>query len=134
MIQRALNTQAFTGQGEIEMMLYIHQEAAADDWSFDGAVKRAKETHPTGAPYMDVLAEYVQHNAGKNDDSEFLSDLNNFLKAFACDEKGALRTLEGGVHWEVEHPLMGQGHQVPAHQECMIDGQLGLDEGVRWHL
>ena len=95
MIQRALNTQAFTGQGEVEMMLSLHGEAAADDWSFDGAVKRAKEAHPQCAPYMDVLAEFVEQNAGKNDDSEILSDLNIFLTAVACDEKGALRTLGG---------------------------------------
>ena len=68
---------------------------------------------------MEVLADYVKENAGKNDDSEILADLNNFLKAFACDDKGALRTLGGGVHWEVEHHLMGQGHQVPAPQERM---------------
>ena len=62
MIQRALNTQAFTGQGEIDIMLYLHSEAVVDDWSFDGAINRAKETHPQCAPYMDVLAAYVQEN------------------------------------------------------------------------
>ena len=95
MIQRALNTQAFTGQGEIELMLYLHSEAALDDWNFEGAIKRAKETHPKCAPYMEVLAAYVQDDSGKNYDSEIIADLNNLLKAFACDEKGALRTLGG---------------------------------------
>ena len=52
---------------------------------------------------------------------------------FACGEKGALRTF-GGVHWEIYHHLMGQSHQVPAHEERMPHGQPWLDEGVRWHL
>ena len=69
-------------------MVYFHGQASAQDWCFHGAIKRAKESHPACAPYMEILAEDVRENAGKNDHSEILHDLNNFLKAFACEVSG----------------------------------------------
>ena len=125
MVQRALNTQAFTGQGEVEMMLYLHSEAAADDWNFDGAIKRAKETHPQCAPYMEVLAAYVKENAGKNGDSEILADLNNFLKAFACDEKGALRTLGGEFIGKLNTIAWGKATKCPRIKNACLMANLG---------
>ena len=97
-IQTTLNTDTRTGQGEVEMMLYLHELGSQNEWVYDASlIDRAKSSMPTCAPYMPVLAEYVKEKAGQSSESEILDDLNNFLKAFACDEKGPLRTLGGEI-------------------------------------
>lgn len=69
-------------------MLYLHELASRADWRFEGAIERDEASMPTCAPYTEVFATYVSENGGQDSNSDILSDVNNFLKAFDCNENG----------------------------------------------
>ena len=95
--QKALNTEARGQQGEVEIMLSIHnmfmqdvEDQKAPDWKRYEAM--AKKALPPCSSYMGAVAQYVKCNAG-GVKGDLLKDLSRFIKAFACDEKGPLRVL-----------------------------------------
>ena len=67
---------------------------------------------------------YVRENAGKNYHSEILHDLNNFLKAFACDEKGALRTVGGEFIGKLNTLSWGKATRCPRIKKACLMANL----------
>ena len=99
LVQSALNTEARTTQGEVEIMLFMHEEAMRaisngkePDW------KRIEEAAafslPLCRPYLSDMAGYVKVNAG-GVQGELLKELSMFVKMFASADHGPLRALGG---------------------------------------
>ena len=125
MIQMTLNTVSRGGQSETEMMLFMHDEAAAaiaqgsePEWA--GIIAAAKASMPACAPYMHVLAKFVQLNTG----GELLQDLNICLKAFACSESGPLRALGGEYIGKVAALDWGKSEKYPHVQNACLMANL----------
>jgi len=120
-IQSALNTVSRGGQSETEMMLQMCDAAKAairakqnPDW--DRIVANAKASMPPCSPYMRTLANYVQLNT----EGELLQDLNDFLKAFACNEDGPLRVLGGEYIAKVASLNWGKSVKYPFVQNACL--------------
>jgi hypothetical protein len=120
-IQNTLNTVSRGGQSETEMMLFMSAEARyalskGQEPSWDAIVAAAKASMPTCSPYMGTLAQYVQLNTG----GELLADLDNFLKAFACNENGPLRMLGGEFIGKVATLKWGKAMSFPYVQNACL--------------
>ena len=120
-VQNALNTDARTGQGEVEMMLYMHQQRAQAiesglEPNMDIIVANARSSLPGCSPYMHTIAKYVERmdsGVGKEGCSELLAELNMFMKTFACAADGPLRSLGGEFIGKVNSLEWGASMKCP---------------------
>ena len=124
-IQNTLNTNAQTGQGEIEMMMYMDGEREVckqrgEEVDWPSIIQRAKSSLPKCAPYLHIIAKYIN----KCESPELIEDLSKFIKTFACSEKGALRTLGGEYIAKVVSLDWGLAMECPRVLTACLQGNL----------
>jgi hypothetical protein len=116
LIQAALNTRASSDITEIEVMLDMNSQVEAaiaggkePDW--DIIRSSAGFTMPPCMPWIRVLGQYVQSNAGGTS-GPLLVELSSFQKAFACSD-GHSRTLGSEFMQKVSTINFGPGQKFP---------------------
>ena len=128
LIQAALNTKASSDITEIEVMLDMNSQVEAaiaegskPDW--DTIRASAGFTMPPCTPWIRVLGQYVQSNAGGTGGS-LLVELSSFQKAFACSDHGPTRTLGSEFMQKVSTVNFGPGQKFPYVVNAVIKANL----------
>ena len=124
-IQNTLNTNAQTGQGEIEMMMFMDGEREVckqrgEEVDWPSIIQRAKSSLPKCAPYLHIIAKYIN----KCESPELIEGLSKCIKTFACSEKGALRTLGGEYIAMVVSLDWGPAMKCPRVMTACLEGNL----------
>ena len=128
LIQKALNTDARGQQGEVEIMLSMHEDmdrmlatAGTVDWS--KIESNAKASLPPCSSYMGAVATYVRLNSGGSS-GELLRDLMHFQKSFACATNGPLRVLGGEFITRVATLSFGPSEKYPLFKNGLLKANL----------
>ena len=127
-LQDGLNTSVRTQQGEVEVMLQMHEHYKASvaanvepDWK--AIEKAAALSNPQCSTYLHTLSEWVQKNSGGVDGC-LLKDLSDFQRAFGRSQGGVQRSLGGEYIGKILNMQLPPGKKCPYLQLALLKANI----------